>query len=101
MKEFKGTRTRKGELKWIRSGMGFQVLTADSYHSICEATGKKNQEEQVANAQLIATAPELLDRLQSIVLSMKAHSDYQTGRNQEFIDYVELGEETISKALGV
>lgn len=62
--EFKGTKTRKGELKWIRSNMGFQVLTADSYYSVCEAVGKRGQEEQIANAQLISAAPELLNACQ-------------------------------------
>ena len=46
--------------------MGFQVLTADSNYSICEAVGKRGQEEQCANAQLIATAPELLELLTEI-----------------------------------
>lgn len=56
--------------------------------------------EDKANAQLIAAAPELLHRLNSLMLSIKAHPDYQTGRNQEFTDLVSLAEETINKALG-
>ena len=101
IKEFKGTRTKKGKLQWVRSGMGFQVLTADSYYSICEATGKKSQEEQVANAQLIAAAPELLDRLRGLMLSVMAHPDYFSGEEgDEWHDLISLSEEVINKALG-
>ncbi|NDV93494.1 hypothetical protein D0T84_00990 [Dysgonomonas sp. 521] len=67
MKEFKGTKCKDGSFKWNRSGMGFQVLTADSYYSVCESKGKHGMEEQIANAQLIATAPELLTELQEAV----------------------------------
>ena len=51
-----------------------------------------------ANATLIAAAPEMLHLLNSIMLSMKAHPDYVSGENQEFIDYVEMVEELINKA---
>jgi len=88
-KEFKGTKTKKGELKWIRSGMGFQVLTADSYYSICEAVGKKSQEEQIANAQLIAVAPELL----KFAMYIAKHEGY-------FQEMIERAEKVINKALG-
>lgn len=53
-----------------------------------------------ANAQLIAAAPELLRVVQAMQLSMMAHPDYQYGRNQEFVDYVDIAEDVIKKALG-
>lgn len=62
---------------------------------VCESIASK------ADAQLISASPELLRVLNGMTLSMKAHPDYQFGRNQEFIDYVESAEEVISKALGV
>ena len=30
---------------------------------------------------------------------MRAHPDYMSGENQEFIDYVEMAEEMIDKAI--
>ena len=52
-----------------------------------------------ANAKLIAAAPELLARLNSLVLSVKAHPDYQFGEEgDEWHDIVSLAEETIKKA---
>ena len=52
-----------------------------------------------ANAKLIAAAPELLYRLNSLVLSVKAHPDYIFGEEgDEWHDIVSLAEETINKA---
>ena len=52
-----------------------------------------------ANAKLIAAAPDLLNRLNSIVLSVKAHPDYVNGQEgDEWHDIVELAEQTIKKA---
>lgn len=93
MSDFKGTRTKKGELKWIRSGMGFQILTADSYYSICEAVGKRGQEEQVANAQLIAAAPEMLSTLLKV---QKAINEMDYSEIEGLYNEVE---ESINKAL--
>ncbi|OJX63071.1 hypothetical protein [Dysgonomonas sp. 37-18] len=93
--EFKGTKTRKGELKWIRSNMGFQVLTADSYYSVCEAVGKRGQEEQIANAQLIAAAPELLQALQSFANGIR-----ERGYAGHLSDYLKYADTIIAKALG-
>ena len=65
---FKGTKSKDGTFKWIPSGHGFQVLTHDNYHSICETTKKHiPEEERIANAKLIAAAPELLTTLQYIL----------------------------------
>ena len=52
-----------------------------------------------ANAKLIAAAPDLLHRLNSIVLSVKAHPDYVNGQEcDEWHDIVELAEKAINKA---
>lgn len=97
MEDFKGTRTKKGELKWIRSGMGFQVLTADFYYSICEAVGKRGQEEQVANAQLISCAPELLALHQKF---LEMFAEYDMRPEDELHEYANEVMDVIAKALG-
>ena len=52
-----------------------------------------------ANAKLIAAAPELLGRLKSLVLSVKAHPNYIFGEEgDEWHDIVGLAEEAIKKA---
>lgn len=52
-----------------------------------------------ANAKLIAAAPYLLDRLNKLVLSVKAHPDYVNGEEcDEWHDIIDLAEETIKKA---
>ena len=59
----------------------------------------RSKEGAISNAKLIAAAPELLTRLNSLVLSVKAHPDYQFGEEgDEWHDIVELAEETIKKA---
>ena len=55
--------------------------------------------DSIANARLIAAAPELLYRLNSLVLSVKAHPDYIFGEEgDEWHDIVSLAEEAIKKA---
>lgn len=54
---------------------------------------------QLRNATLIASAPEMLHLLNSMMLSIKAHPDYVSGNNQEFIDYVQMAEELINKVI--
>lgn len=52
-----------------------------------------------ANAKLIASSPELLGRLKSLVLSVKAHPNYIFGEEgDEWHDIVGLAEEAIKKA---
>lgn len=51
------------------------------------------------DAKLIAAAPELLYRLNSLVLSVKAHPDYIFGEEgDEWHDIIDLTEEIIKKA---
>lgn len=117
MKRFKGT---KG--KWVvdREYTNIIVISDDKRGDIAEChevdehcnhlvyvgdgTDWVNDPKEVeANAQLIATAPEMLEVLIGMTLLMKAHPDYLFGfgRSQEFIDYVESGEKVINKALGL
>ena len=59
----------------------------------------RSKEEAISNAKLIAAAPDLLYRLNSLVLSVKAHPDYQFGEEgDEWHDIVSLAEEAIKKA---
>ena len=52
-----------------------------------------------ANAKLIAAAPELLDRINKIVLSVKAHPYYVNGEDgDEWHDIIDLAEQAIKKA---
>lgn len=115
MKKFKGTRgkwcvdkkyTNTVVISDEKRGIIAECheITDSSNHLayIGDGTDWLNNPEEVAyNAILIETAPELLKTLIGMTLSMKAHPDYQLGKNQEFIDYVESGEEIINKALGL
>lgn len=57
------------------------------------------EDETTANVKLIAAAPDLLHRLNSIVLSVKAHPDYVNGQEgDEWHDIIDLAEQTIKKA---
>src|SRR5277367_3591045 len=55
---------------WIPSTHGFQVLTDDSLHSICEL---KQLPDMKGNSRLIAAAPELLHALQNLVEYLDEH----------------------------
>lgn len=59
----------------------------------------RSKEEAISNGKLIAAAPDLLHRLNSIVLSVMAHPDYVNGeQGDEWHDIVELAEQSIKKA---
>lgn len=53
----------------------------------------------IRNANLICNAPKLAERLEKLVISVKSHPDYILGKNQEFIDLVDLSEEALNLAL--
>ena len=61
--------------------------------------GRAFKNEAEHNAKLMAESPELLTRLNRLVLSVKAHPDYQFGEEgDEWHDIVSLAEEAIKKA---
>lgn len=99
MKEFKGTKGR-----WENVGgvvfVGENII-ADVFDGITEEHKPMDNDVIKSNSNLIASAPDLLDCLNGITLSMKAHPDYVSGENEEFIHYVEKAENTINKALGL
>ena len=103
MKEFKGTKCKDGTFKWIPSGHGFQVLTHDSYQSICETTKKHiPAEERIANAKLIASAPELLTTLQAILELASRKYIHNTQAEifyKQWDEWTERAEKVIKKAL--
>lgn len=39
---------------WIHSRLGFNILTSDSMHSICQFDGRMEMEQQIANCSFIA-----------------------------------------------
>lgn len=87
----------KGE--WISLGTMVCVDVADGISSICEMSKWMSGKEVIYNSQLIAAAPELLDRLNKLVLSVKAHPDYVNGQEgDEWHDIIDLAEQTIKKA---
>jgi len=57
-------------------------------------------EEANANARLVSQAPNLLDRIEKLMLSVKAHPDYISGEDgDEWHDLISLSQEVINKAL--
>lgn len=103
MKEFKGTKG-KWEVKHSELQDAYNIIgtrLGGKYKiARCKYLGDYDKRETKINAQLIASAPELLKALYGIYLSVKAHPDYVFSKSQEFIDYVESAEEAINKALG-
>jgi hypothetical protein len=100
MKNFNGT-----ERKWYVHGCPSEnkchIGGKETYFIATVHGYGRNFEQVKANARLISAAPRLLKVLQSIQLSLKAHPDYVSGENQEFVDYVSIAEDVINKALGV
>ena len=89
---------------WIRSRFGIQVLTADSEQSICEIKVTGDIETQVALADLIASAPELLQTLKEIESALGA-GGYDTEDAISLMNWVkdyglDLIRKTIAKAEG-
>ena len=84
MKEFKGT---KG--KWEKAGSAVVVNGVQIADVYCYGDLEYNRHEAVANAQLIATAPELLDALQKAIC-------YVPIDEEDFDDFARV----INKALG-
>jgi hypothetical protein len=41
---------------WIHSRLGFNILTGDSMHSICQFDGRMEMEQQIANCSFIANS---------------------------------------------
>ena len=83
--------------KWTNCGANSVSCDGKLIAHACSADVRYEQSE--ANAKLIAAAPELLYRLNSLVLSVKAHPDYIFGEEgDEWHDIVSLAEETIKKA---
>ena len=77
------------------------VSSRESSLWICNVqnNGYIAEDEGLANAKLISAAPELLNRLNSLVLSVKAHPNYIFGEEgDEWHDIVGLAEEAIKKA---
>ena len=85
MKQFKGTPG-----PWVFDDLAMKIKGSGDVEGMTA---------QCRNAVLISKAPEMLHLLNSMMLSMKAHPDYMSGENQEFIDYVEMAEEMIDKAI--
>ena len=107
MKRFKGTKGKWSveEFNYVISATPNSNIQREGYHDEDELSlygGYLIAENILSShdAQLMATAPELLRVLIGMTLSMKAHPDYHLGKNQEFVDYVESAEQVINKALG-
>lgn len=71
---------------WIASKFGFQVLTGDSWNTICTLKGGAEWEDgrgkyqpeyawenQEANARLIAAAPDLLAAAKEVMATLEKH----------------------------
>ena len=71
---------------WIASTFGFQVLTGDSWNTICTLSGGAEWEDgrgkyrpeyewqnQEANARLIAAAPDLLAAAKAVMAKLERH----------------------------
>ena len=90
------------EGRWLIDGtrdtVCIDILCNDEVIATCW-DDNEHVEELRANSKLIAAAPDLLHRLNSIVLSVKAHPDYVNGQEgDEWHDIVELAEQAIKKA---
>jgi hypothetical protein len=93
---------------WIASKFGFQVLTGDSWTTICtlkdgaeweDGRGNYEQEfawqKQEANAVLIAAAPTLLAALEGALVSLRHSLTFITSRERMHPDGVALHQDSI------
>jgi hypothetical protein len=99
---------------WISSKFGFQVLTGDSWNTICELKGPAEWEDkrgsyeqeyageiQQANARLIAAAPDLLEAIKRQADNMAFVLNHMTMPDhyyERFMEELELVRDAISKA---
>ena len=99
------TNFTKGPLE-LDERINYTVIHSNEY-SFAEVyynSGAENEEvdyekEYYANCKLIASATDLLHRLNSLVLSIKAHPDYVFGEEEdEWHDLISLAEQSIKKA---
>ncbi|MBF0577720.1 hypothetical protein [Dysgonomonas sp. GY617] len=109
-KQFKGT---QGE--WHigqHGGIGVQIGCGQSHYVACAYTGGRDRcaDEPLANAQLIATAPELLELLIDIikdsefVIESARGASYYHDCNIDIEDLevlIKKAKETVNKALGI
>ena len=101
MKQFKGTPG-----PWVFDDLAMKIKGSGDVEGMTVIANvsprmdySRGMATQCRNAVLISKAPEMLHLLNSMMLSMRAHPDYMSGENQEFIDYVEMAEEMIDKAI--
>ena len=101
MSEFKGT---KGAWEVHDNGYFFDIQVKGTTLASTQNNLYLNIDEkvQLANAKLIACAPEMLEMLNECIItisrlqnSMMAHPDHTVG--SEFYDYTSLAQETIDK----
>lgn len=80
------------------NNLWFCIIESEDRRIIQKIYGR-SKEEAEANAKLIAAAPDLLNNLESLILSIMAHPDYASGEEgDEWHDLIEIAEETIKKA---
>ena len=94
MKQFKGTPG-----PWVFDDLAMKIKGSGDVEGMTVIANvsprmdySRGMTTQCRNAVLISKAPEMLHLLNSMMLSM-------SGENQEFIDYVEMAEEMIDKAI--
>jgi len=91
-----------------QNSKSFDVMTADGRHCICSNFGcYATQEEKEANAQLIASAPELLEALEASLKLNELHFSIAEKFTPEFCDgnsplekAIKSAKEAIAKARG-
>lgn len=93
--EFKGTKN-----EWYigeHRQNGIQIGCSQSHYVACAYRGgaDRNDDETIANAQLISAAPELLKALQSLANGVR-----ERGYAGRLSDYLRQADTIIAKALG-